>query len=120
MGHGHHHHGPGGHGARENRRRLSWVLGLVSIYLVVEVAGGVLTGSLALLADAGHMLTDVVGIGLALVAMKVSERLPTPERTYGYFTKPGSASGIPPPCRAASCWRSRSGGWPSTWRASSS
>jgi cobalt-zinc-cadmium efflux system protein len=84
MGHGHHHHGAGGHGARENRRRLSRVLGLVSLYLVVEVAGGILTGSLALLADAGHMLTDVVGIGLALVAMKVSERLPTPERTYGY------------------------------------
>jgi cobalt-zinc-cadmium efflux system protein len=77
MGHDH-------HGSLRNRRRLSVVLGLAALYLVVEAIGGLLTGSLALLADAGHMLTDVAGIGMALVAMKLAERPPTPERTYGY------------------------------------
>ena len=81
MGHDHHHHH---HGSERNRRRLAVVLGLASVYLVVEAVGGFLTGSLALLADAGHMLTDVAGIGMALVAMKLALRPPTPERTYGY------------------------------------
>jgi len=68
----------------ENRRRLSLVLGLTSVFLFAEVAGGLLTRSLALLADAGHMLTDVAGLAMALVAMKFAERPPTPQRTYGY------------------------------------
>lgn len=68
----------------ENRRRLSLVLGLTSLFLFAEVVGGLLTRSLALLADAGHMLTDVGGLAMALIAMKVAERPPTPERTYGY------------------------------------
>jgi len=50
----------------------------------VEVVAGILTGSLALLADAGHMLTDVAGLVLALAAMKFAERPPSPRRTYGY------------------------------------
>lgn len=53
--------------------------------MVVEVVGGLLTGSLALLADAGHMATDVVGVGLALFAVWLGGRPATPERTYGYF-----------------------------------
>jgi cobalt-zinc-cadmium efflux system protein len=53
-------------------------------YLAVEVVAGFLTGSLALLADAGHMLTDVAGLILALAAMKLAERPPSPRRTYGY------------------------------------
>ncbi len=48
------------------------------------MAAGFLTGSLALLADAGHMLTDVAGLVLALAAMKFAERRPSPRRTYGY------------------------------------
>lgn len=68
-----------------NRWRMVIVLALSSTYLVAEVVGGVLTGSLALLADAGHMLTDVAGVGLALFAMTLSERPATPERTYGYY-----------------------------------
>jgi len=67
-----------------NRRRLTLVLTLTSLILIVEVVGGLLTGSLALLADAGHMLTDVAGLAMALLAMKFSERPATPERTYGY------------------------------------
>ena len=74
--HSHHHHA--------SRRRLAVVLGLTCAYLAIEVAAGVLTGSLALLADAGHMLTDVAGLILALAAMSFAERRPSPRRTYGY------------------------------------
>lgn len=72
---------PGG----ANKRRLALVFGLTAFYLVAEVIGGLWTGSLALLADAGHMLTDVAGLGLALVAIRFAERPATPERTYGYY-----------------------------------
>ena len=61
------------------------VLALTSTYLIAEVVGGFVTGSLALLADAGHMLTDVGGLALALMAIKFAERPATPERTYGYY-----------------------------------
>ncbi len=68
-----------------NKRSLAIVFGLTSLYLIVEVIGGLLTKSLALLADAGHMLTDVAGVGLALLAIRFAERPATPERTYGYY-----------------------------------
>lgn len=68
-----------------NKRNLAIVFGLTSLYLIVEVVGGLLTKSLALLADAGHMLTDVAGVGLALLAIRFAERPATPERTYGYY-----------------------------------
>ena len=67
-----------------NQRRLAAVLALTLIFLIVEVLGGLLTGSLALLADAGHMLTDAAGLAMALLAAKFAGRPPTPERTYGY------------------------------------
>src|SRR5581483_7416677 len=67
------------------KRRLGTVLGLTSLYLGVEVVAGILTHSLALLADAGHMLTDVGGLALALVAMRFAERPATPEKTFGYY-----------------------------------
>ena len=76
-----HAHTPAG----KNKRRLAIVLGLTTMYLAAEVVGGLLTGSLALLADAGHMLTDVAGLGLALLAIRFAERPATPERTYGYY-----------------------------------
>ena len=79
MSHGHH-----AHHHHASRRRLALVLGLTCVFLAVEVAAGLLTGSLALLADAGHMLTDVAGLVLALAAMKFAERRPSPRRTYGY------------------------------------
>lgn len=66
------------------RRRLVAVFGLTSVILVVEVIGGVLANSLALLADAGHMLTDVIGIGLALLAMWIGSRPADTERSFGY------------------------------------
>lgn len=68
-----------------HRRRLGLVLGLTSAYLAVEVAGAFITGSLALLADAGHMLTDVGGLALALFAIWFGQRPATPEKTYGYY-----------------------------------
>lgn len=71
--------------AGKNKKRLSVVLGLTTTYLVAEVVGGLLTGSLALLADAGHMLTDVAGLALALIAIRFAESPATPERTYGYY-----------------------------------
>ena len=53
--------------------------------MLAEVIGGLWTNSLALLADAGHMLTDVGGLALALLAIRFAERPATPERTYGYY-----------------------------------
>lgn len=67
-------------------RRLLWItFGLTLTYLCVEVAGGLLTNSLALLADAAHMLTDVGGLGLALFASWMSTKPSTPFKTYGYY-----------------------------------
>lgn len=71
--------------ASRQRGRLKIVLGLTATYMLVEAAGGWLTGSLALLADAGHMLTDVGGLGLALFAIWLGNRPANPERTYGYY-----------------------------------
>lgn len=68
-----------------NKRQLMLVFGFTTLYLIVEVIGGLVTGSLALLADAGHMLTDVGGLGLALLAIRFAERPATPARTYGYY-----------------------------------
>lgn len=71
--------------ASKNKGRLKIVLGFTLLYLVVEVIGGIMTKSLALLADAGHMLTDVGGLALALIAINYAERKATAERTYGYY-----------------------------------
>ena len=71
--------------AGKNKKSLAIVFGLTSFYLIVEIIGGFWTGSLALLADAGHMLTDVAGVGLALLAIWFAEKPATPERTYGYY-----------------------------------
>ena len=68
-----------------NRRGLKIVLGLTLAYVGVEGAGALLTRSLALLAEAGHMLTDVAGLALALMAMRFADRPATPEKTYGYY-----------------------------------
>jgi cobalt-zinc-cadmium efflux system protein len=67
-----------------NRRALAFALAITATYTVVEVVGGFLTGSLALLADAAHMLSDNVSIALALLAVWLAGKPATPERTYGY------------------------------------
>lgn len=98
MAHSHagHHHGPGGHGAlhshaahggssdRSNVRRLRLALAVTLVVLVAEVIGGIASNSLALLADAGHMLTDVAALALSLFVSWFSMRPETPKRTYGY------------------------------------
>jgi cobalt-zinc-cadmium efflux system protein len=67
-----------------SRNALALALALTAAYTVAEVAGGLLTGSLALLADAVHMLSDNVALVLALFAVWLADRPSTPERTYGY------------------------------------
>jgi cobalt-zinc-cadmium efflux system protein len=70
---------------QENRQRLGLVLGLTVFLLALEGTAGVLTHSLALLADAAHMLADVAALGLSLVAMRFAERPATPQRTFGFY-----------------------------------
>lgn len=67
-----------------NARRIAVTLGFVSAYMVAEVIGGLLSNSLALLADAGHMLSDAGALILALVAMRIARRPPTATHTFGY------------------------------------
>jgi cobalt-zinc-cadmium efflux system protein len=77
----HHEHDATGPGSA---RALSLALALTAGHTVVEVVAGLLTGSLALLADAAHMLSDNVSLALALVAVWLARRPATPERTYGF------------------------------------
>lgn len=85
-----HHHGGSHHGhthgrAARSRRRLSIVLVLTAVYMLAEAVGGWITGSLALLADAGHMLTDVAALALALIAVWFGSRPATSSKTFGYY-----------------------------------
>jgi len=80
-----HAHEPRETAARRSRGRLLAALVLTGGVLVVEVAGAVWTRSLALAADAGHMLTDVGGLALALFATWAAARPPTPAKTFGYY-----------------------------------
>lgn len=81
-----HSHSGHTHGrASESRRKLTMVLVLTSIYMIAEVIGGWLTGSLALLADAGHMLADVAALALALIAAWFASRPATSHKTFGYY-----------------------------------
>lgn len=66
-------------------KKIEIVLLLTCAYLVAEVVGGLLTGSLALIADAGHMLADVGALALSLFAISYARRPPTPRRTYGFY-----------------------------------
>jgi cobalt-zinc-cadmium efflux system protein len=86
MGAGHS-HGPSlgvREGSAGHRRRLALVLGITTTALLVEVVGAAVSGSLALLADAGHALTDAAGLTLALIAAVLAQRPATPQRTWGY------------------------------------
>ena len=71
--------------AAAHRGRLGAVLLVSLVILVVEVVGGILANSLALLADAGHMLTDVSGVGMALLAIWFAGRAASPSRTFGFL-----------------------------------
>jgi cobalt-zinc-cadmium efflux system protein len=83
VGHGHAHHHD--HGAGDaNSRRLTITLALVAGYMVAQVVGGLMSNSLALLADAGHMLSDAGAIALSLLAMRIARRPPSWTHTFGY------------------------------------
>jgi cobalt-zinc-cadmium efflux system protein len=85
MGHGHHHgHDRGSAGSLGAKRALFWAFLINLAFLIAEVVGGLLSGSLALLADAGHMLSDVAALGVALWVQKIVTRPPSKRRTYGY------------------------------------
>jgi cobalt-zinc-cadmium efflux system protein len=88
MGHDHGHaHGPGhshGSGGALNERRLLLAAVLTTVTLLAEGAGGIISGSLALLADAGHMLTDAAALALAWLAVRFATRPADWKRTYGF------------------------------------
>jgi cobalt-zinc-cadmium efflux system protein len=72
----------GEHGA--NQRKLFITLLITAIVMIAEIIGGLLANSLALLSDAGHMLTDILSLGLSLAAMKLAQKPPTPSKTFGF------------------------------------
>jgi len=75
---------PPSHGAR-HKKRLVQVLALTVGFLLAELAVGLWTGSLSLLADAVHMTADAAGVGLSLIAIRFAERPATATKTYGYY-----------------------------------
>ncbi|NCU18406.1 cation diffusion facilitator family transporter [Pallidibacillus pasinlerensis] len=79
--HGHHHHDHT-HGA--NKKTLTIAFFIIAAYMVVELIGGLLTNSLALLSDAGHMLSDAISLGVAVLAFQLGERAANYEKTFGY------------------------------------
>src|SRR5277367_1791191 len=81
-----HNHQPRAHEhAQSDQRRLLIVLGVTSAYLVTELIGGYLTGSLALLSDAVHLLTDIAALFLGLLTLWISTRPASSAKTYGYL-----------------------------------
>ena len=60
-------------------------MAIILVFLVVEMIGGLITGSLALLADAGHMLTDLLALAMAIFVAHLAQRPATPERTFGFL-----------------------------------
>jgi len=78
-GHDHNHHR-----FQSSQARLSLAFWTQSAFFVVELVGGILSNSLALLADAGHMLSDVAALGLSLIALRWALRRPTAQKTFGY------------------------------------
>ena len=79
-GHSHQHALP----TSDHSRRLWWALGLTASFLIIEVIGGLLTQSLALLSDAAHMFTDTAALAIALAAIQVAKRPADQKRTFGY------------------------------------
>jgi len=70
--------------SRRDRSRLRWCVGLTASILVLELVGGIVAHSLALLSDSGHMMTDLLALLLSLLAINVAARPATDSKTYGY------------------------------------
>src|SRR3954452_1682152 len=84
-GHGHDHQGHDhAHEHHGSERRVFWAALLTAGFMLAEVAGGLLAGSLALVADAAHMLTDAVSLGLAWFAFRIARQPADWRRTYGF------------------------------------
>jgi cobalt-zinc-cadmium efflux system protein len=81
--HGHDHDGHD-HAPHSSERRLFWALALTVFYMLVQTAGGLLSGSLALLADSGHMLADAGALALAWIATRLAHKPSDAQRSYGY------------------------------------
>ncbi|PRY68244.1 cation diffusion facilitator family transporter [Halomonas ventosae] len=79
-----HDHDHSHHAGQDSQRRLAWAILLTGGFMVAEVVGGILSGSLALLADAGHMLTDTAALALAWFAARISRRPADEKRSFGY------------------------------------
>ena len=67
------------------QRSLLIVLSITAVVMIAEIIGGILSNSLALLSDAGHMLTDILALGLTIVAMKFAQKPPTASKTFGFY-----------------------------------
>lgn len=94
MGAGHS-HGPTGHAGGRHRRKLAIAFALITTFFIVELVYGLLSGSLALISDAGHMAADVVALGAALAATKIATRRDTTgRRTFGSYRAEVFASGL--------------------------
>lgn len=83
--HTHDHTHDHAHNANGNAKRLLWAFLITAFFMLVEVLGGLISGSLALLADAGHMLTDAGALAFALLAVYFARRPPTLRHTFGYL-----------------------------------
>lgn len=98
MGHGHghgHSQAPAGHAGGRHRWRLAVAFALILVFFVVELVAALVSGSLALLSDAGHMAADVVALGAALAATRIATRADsTGRRTYGSYRAEVFASGL--------------------------
>lgn len=84
MGHDHHHHAHGGHDGHGVGQRLGLAFWLTGLVLIAETVGAYVSGSLSLLADAGHVLTDLGALGLAWVATRLSARPASAVHTFGF------------------------------------
>ena len=94
MGAGHS-NGPTGHAGGRHRRKLAIAFALITTFFIVELVYGLLSGSLALISDAGHMAADVVALGAALAATKIATRRDTTgRRTFGSYRAEVFASGL--------------------------
>lgn len=82
MGHNHSHSHDHTHGANKKTLLISFII--ITSYMIVEAVGGFLTNSLALLSDAGHMLSDAISLGIALLAFTIGEKGANYKKTYGY------------------------------------
>jgi len=83
--HGRDHHHGHSHGTGVNdERRIGWAFIIIFVFMLIEVVGGLMAGSLALLADAGHMVSDAAALGMSWAALRLGKRAADAERTYGY------------------------------------